>query len=250
MSAARRLRERAGMTYAAGYRGVRRLFERAAPRSARVERELFDLRRPEPASRRFGLDRGRPIDRFYIESFLEEHSDDVRGRVLEIAEPTYTERFGDGRVSRSDVLDAAEEAPDATIHGDLATGEGIPPGAFDCFVLTQTLSLVYDVEAAVGHAREALAPGGVVLATVPGISHQSQVGIEEFPDYWRFTKLGLRRVFEKHFGAGDLEVRAYGNVVAACAFLRGLADHELEREWLEPHDPEYELLIAVRAVRR
>ena len=44
----------------------------------------------EPLSRRFGLDRGRPVDRVFIERWLEAHAADVRGRVLEVYEPTYT----------------------------------------------------------------------------------------------------------------------------------------------------------------
>ena len=63
----------------------------------------------EPLSRRFGLDRGRPVDRVFIERFLERHADDVRGRVLEVYEPAYTERFGGDSVTKSDVV-AAEIA--------------------------------------------------------------------------------------------------------------------------------------------
>ena len=62
---------------------------------------------PEPVSREFGFERGRPIDRWYIERFLREHAGDVRGRVLEVAESTYTQWYGDGAVTGSDVLYAA-----------------------------------------------------------------------------------------------------------------------------------------------
>ncbi len=43
-----------------------------------------ELRRLTPISDVWGLDRGRPLDRYYIESFLERHRGDIRGRVLEV----------------------------------------------------------------------------------------------------------------------------------------------------------------------
>ena len=60
--------------------------------------------------------------------------------------------------------------PEATIVADLADAAHIPADAFDCIILTQTLHLIFDVRAAVATVRRILAPGGVVLATVPGIS--------------------------------------------------------------------------------
>jgi SAM-dependent methyltransferase len=188
----------------------------------------------------------------YIERFLADCAGDVRGRVLEIYEPTYTERFGGDRVTRTDVLDAAADAPRATIRGDLETGEGLPDEAFDCFICTQTLSLVFDVRAALLNARRMLAPGGVLLATVPGISHRAsgRGEGEEFPDQWRFTAAGLRRAAAEVFGAGAVEVRAWGNVAVAAAFLYGQAEHELDPSLFAWDDPDFELILALRATKR
>ena len=41
------------------------------------------FRRLTPISRLWGSDRGLPIDRYYLERFLERHAGDVRGHVLE-----------------------------------------------------------------------------------------------------------------------------------------------------------------------
>ena len=41
---------------------------------------LGTLRRTTPLSTVWGADRGTPLDRFYIEGFLEEHLSDIRGR--------------------------------------------------------------------------------------------------------------------------------------------------------------------------
>ena len=53
----------------------------------------------------FGYDRGRPIDRYYIEEgVLARYGDDIRGLVLEIGDASYTQEFGGERVRVSDVL--------------------------------------------------------------------------------------------------------------------------------------------------
>src|SRR6185503_1474005 len=56
-----------------------------------------DLRRLRPVSRTFGYDRGLPVDRYYIESFLERNRRDIDGRTLEIGDDEYTRRFGGER---------------------------------------------------------------------------------------------------------------------------------------------------------
>ncbi|MGB2696377.1 MAG: class I SAM-dependent methyltransferase, partial [Candidatus Zixiibacteriota bacterium] len=47
-----------------------------------------------PISRQFGFDRGKPIDRYYIENFLNENKHFIRGRVLEIGDNSYTKKYG------------------------------------------------------------------------------------------------------------------------------------------------------------
>lgn len=219
-------------------------------RPAPTALETLGLTRLDPVSRTFGFDRGKPIDRWYIERFLAGHAADVRGRVLEVAESTYTEWYGGADVERSDVLHAAPGNPHATIVGDLTTGEGIPAAAFDCFVMTQTLPFVYDVAGAVRGAQRLLRPGGVVLATVPGMSQVSREDQRDWGDWWRFTSQGAHRLFGEVFGEDAVQVRSHGNVLAACAFLYGLAAEELTEAQLAHRDPDYELLTTIRAVRR
>jgi SAM-dependent methyltransferase len=208
------------------------------------------LTRLEPVSRTFGFERGRPIDRWYIERFLAAHASDVRGRVLEVAESTYSQRYGGDGVERADVLHAAPGNPQATIVGDLTTGEGIPEAAFDCFVMTQTLPFIYEVADAVRGVHRLLKPGGIVLASVPGMSQVSREDQRDWGDWWRFTSQGARRLFGEVFGDDAVQVTAHGNVLAACAFLYGLAAEDLTQAQLAHHDPEYELLTTVRAVKR
>jgi SAM-dependent methyltransferase len=201
----------------------------------------------EPVSRQFGFERGKPVDRWYIERFLNAHRADVRGAVLEVAESTYTQWYGDGEVTRSDVLHR-EGNDDSTLVGDLTTGEGLPQHAYDCFICTQTLPFIYDVHAAVRGMANVLKPGGVLLATVPGMSQVSRDDKRDWGDWWRFTSQGTQRLFEEAFE--HVETEAHGNVLSAAAFLYAYAAEELAEAELEHRDPDYELLITVRATAR
>jgi SAM-dependent methyltransferase len=208
------------------------------------------LRRRAPLSQQWGDDRGGPVDRYYIEGFLAACRKDVRGRVLEIAEDVYSRWFGGSRVTRFDILEYQKgEHPRATIVGDLTAADHIPSNTFDCVIVTQTLQLIYDVEAAIGTIHRILKPGGVALITVPGISQLNRHDRETWGDYWcwGFTARTLERLFREHFQSGDVEVEAHGNVLAATAFLYGLGRGELTRRELDFRDPEYQLLITVRA---
>lgn len=226
--------------------GIRPLVRRLRTRSG-ID---FGSQSPlQPLSRIFGLDRGLPVDRYYITGFLSDHAEEVRGRVLEIAEDTYTLRFGGDRVTKSDVLSMEESSPKATIVADLTDAEQIPSDTFDCIICTETLHLIYDVRAAIDTLHRILKPGGVLLATVPGISQISRYDMDRWGDHWRFTSRSARRLFEEFFPADQLSVSAHGNVLVAASFLYGVVTEELRREELEYHDPDYELEITVRAVK-
>jgi glycosyltransferase involved in cell wall biosynthesis len=208
------------------------------------------LRRLTPVSRRFGWDRGGlPIDRYYIERFLEQCASDIAGHVLEVRDDAYTRKFGGDRVVRSDVIHPTTDNDKATIVADLTSAEHVPSNSFDCIVLTQVLPFIFDVQAAVRTLYRILRPGGVVLATMPGISQVVRYDMDRWGDYWRFTSLSARRIFECAFSEGEVRVETHGNVLAATAFLQGLSSRELRPDELNHRDPDYEVLITVRAVK-
>ncbi len=198
------------------------------------------LRRTRPLSDYWGFDRGTPVDRHYIEGFLAEHRRDIRGRVLEVQDSGYTDRFGSG-VEGRDVLDIDPANPRATIVADLSKLAGLPARAFDCFILTQTLHLIYDLPAAIRSCHHLLRPGGVLLVTGPSVSRVRN------GDFWRFTPASLGRLLEESFG--QVTVRAYGNVLAATAFLYGMAKEEVPRRLLDKHDEHFPVIVAARAVK-
>jgi hypothetical protein len=90
----------------------------------------------------------------------------------------------------------------------------------------------------------------VLLATVPGITKISPPEDEEFGEWWHFTGRSLGRLAEEAFGPGNVEVATYGNVLSASGFLYGLAASDLRAEELGVHDPLYEVVVCVRAVKR
>jgi SAM-dependent methyltransferase len=208
-----------------------------------------DLRRLAPVSPTWGFDRGQPIDRYYIERFLKQHQAAVRGRCLEIKEAAYTKWLGDGRTTALDVLDIDERNARATRHGDLTVGAGIPDESYDCFVLTQTLHLLYDHKGALAHAVRVLKPGGTLLLTVPAVSRVPPEEGSLDTDYWRFTEASVRRLLSELLPLEAFEVSVYGNVLAATAFLQGLAAEELRAEELDQCDPHFPVIVAARATK-
>jgi SAM-dependent methyltransferase len=206
------------------------------------------LRRTTPISREWGSDRGRPVDRYYVEKFLRRHAADIHGRVVGIGDGGYTRLFGGDRVSRSDVLTIETDNPEATLVADLADAPQLSADTFDCMICPQTLQLIYDLPAAIRTTHRILKPGGIVLATVPGITH---IGDARWAESWcwSLTRSSATRLFGEAFGAQNVQVVAYGNVLAAISFLVGLADHELRHDELDEFDPAYEVVIGVRAVK-
>ena len=242
-----------------------RLRKRAYRVFARLRRSLLgipqagavdfgDLRRVTPIGREFGLDRplpgderGSPVDRYYIERFLQSHAADIHGRVLEIGDDAYTRRYGGDRVTGCDVLNITPDNPAATIVADLADAPQIADASFDCAIVTQTLHLIYDVRSAIRTLHRILKPDGVLLMTVPGLTLVPTTSVWGHTWYWAFTELAVRRMLEEVFHAPRIEIDSGGNVLAAMAFLQGMAAQELTPEELSAADPDYPLILAARA---
>lgn len=216
------------------------------PKIGRVD--FGDLGTTRPVSLDFGWDRGDPVDRFYIETFLAGRAADIRGRVLEVGDDAYSRRYGGANVTHQDVLHVDGTNPKATLTGDLSSAGTLPHETFDCIVLTQTLQLIFDLPQAVACLYAALKPGGVLLLTVPGISQldRHRWGAHW---YWAFTTLSIRRLFESSFGTEALNIESHGNVYAAIAFLTGVVRQEVDTAKLEENDPAYPVIITVRASR-
>lgn len=221
----------------------------SVPRSLELGQvDLGDLRRLEPISRDWGIDRGQPVDRYYIEAFIEQRTDAIAGRVLEFEEPRYTTMFGDGRVTRVDVLDVVGGAA-VTYRCRLEEGHELPSDSFDCIICTQVLQYIYDIGSAMRTLHRVLKPGGSLLLTVPGIT-PARDG-DEYGDawYWSFTEASTSRLCKEAFGEVSIETEVFGNVLAGAAFLHGLAVFDVTPDQLDYLDPDYQVIIGAQVMK-
>lgn len=197
---------------------------------------------PEPVSRQFGTERGTPVDRYYIEKFLEEHRHLVKGDVLEIEDNTYSLRYGEGRLTRSIVMDVENGGGDV-LKGNLETGDGIRDELADCFILTQTLMYLFDLKSAVHNIGRLLKKDGTVLVTCSGISQNSRRCMDDYGCCFNFNVDGLRKIFLQEPGLEVVEAGSYGNVKTVMAHIGGLCREDLDAGDFLENDKYYPLIV-------
>ena len=221
-------------------------FRKGAPAVGWVNMGDFD--RVTPFNTQFGYDRGGPVDRYYIENFLEQQKSFIAGRVLEIGDNEYTLRFGGERIAQSDILHVDEKNPKATFVGDLSNAPHLPDNAFDCIILTQTLHLIYDYVSAIKTCYRILKPGGRLLLTVPGISHIDQ---DKWKDIWlwSFTNTSISKILAEVFPTDKTTITTHGNVLVATAFLYGMGLPEIKKKKMDYCDPHYQVIITACAIK-
>lgn len=203
----------------------------------------------KPISDIFGLDRGLPIDRFYIESFLKENSLHIKGVILEVAEREYTMKYGTD-IEKSYCMHVCDANGDNSIVANLETGEGVIDGLADCFILTQTLPFIFNVASAARNAVRFLKDGGVALVTVSGITQISRYDMDRWGHYWSFTTASLKRLFEACEEVEHVEVKSYGNVKCAVSGLYGLAVEDMTQDDLAYQDGDYQQIITAVVRKR
>jgi len=199
----------------------------------------------KPLSHNFGSNRGEPIDRYYIEKFLSENKGLIKGACLEIDDNFYTKKFGDN-ILKSDVLDINKNNDKANIRADLRNAPEINDHEYDCIILTQVLQFIDEYESTIKECRRILKPGGTLLATLPSIS-RIDVRAGTKGDYWRFTHASAEFIFSKFFDKNSLEIKSRGNVLVGTAFWVGMAREELSLKKLDYNDPDFPVIITVRA---
>lgn len=202
----------------------------------------------EPVSREFGMERGTPIDRVYIEQFLYKAAKDLSNvsTILEVGSDTYSRKFfNNDDLIQYDILRHEQGV-------DLTNKATLPHNHYDVFVCTQVFNFIYDVKAAIRGAYYLLKPGGTLLATVQGnVGQVSRTDMKLYGDYWRFTDLGIGLLISEVFGDDQVRVYPYGNALIATAFVQGLSLEDLEDEsLLDSVESEYAINIGVIATKR
>ncbi len=199
----------------------------------------------EPISKVYGFDRGKPIDRYYVELFLEENRSHIKGKCLEITDTQYTKRFGGKKVTLADALDIDKNNHNATIYGDLRNLVNVPSNKYDCLIVTQTLVMIDDYEAAIKECKRILKPRGSLLVTMPCLSPVWNIKNHN----WRFTKASATYIFSKYFLKRKLKIKTYGNVLAGQAFWVGMSQEDLSRKELEYNDPYFPVIVTIKAIK-
>jgi len=207
---------------------------------------LFSIK---PISSVFGYDRGTPIDRIYINDFLNNNSNCIKGVVCEIEDDQYSRKFTQN-IKKSIILKYNENDTNNNKGSDLTELSTLPCNEVNCFILTQTLPFIFDFKKAIIGIHFLLAIDGIALVTVPGISQISRYDMDRWGDYWRFTDLSIRKSFEEVFGIDNVEVETYGNVLAANSFLNGISGEEMKHNELFHKDRDYQVLIVVKATKK
>jgi hypothetical protein len=90
--------------------------------------------------------------------------------------------------------------------------------------------------------------GGVLLTTLPSTT-RTKIDDPSGAWFWVFTTTSAQRLFEEVFPAENIKTTSFGNLHAAVSFLKGLASEELRPEELDYCDPNYQIIVCVRAVK-
>jgi len=220
---------------------------------ARINRVLFPMqgywtavKTTKPISSKFGFDRGRPIDRYWIEDFLEKHKNYIKGNCMEVTGSAYTLKYGADKVKKVDVLDVDTNNKKATIYGDLRDLHlVISDNTYDCIILTHVLGLIDNLDKAVSECHRILKPGGVLIATSSCFSPT----YDTKSNYWRFTPQGAKYLFGKYFKENNLKIFSYGNVLTGQCFWAGMSQEDLTEEQLKYNDPKYPCVVGIQAIK-
>ncbi len=227
---------------------IKKLYRIITYQNSKLLQEIINM--PiNPIDDAFGTKRGTAIDRYYIEKFLEKNQAFIYGKCLEIAEDTYTKKYGQSKVTSSVMLHV-QGLGDNVIKGNLETGENIEENDFDSMIITQTLMFIYDLKSTVKNIYKGLKNGGTALITVSGIAKIARYDDDNWGEFHSFYMNGLKKLFVPIFGEDNVQIIHYGNVKSAIAFLYGATVEELSVTDFEYVDKDYPVIYGIKATKK
>lgn len=205
----------------------------------------FSTQTAQPASRRFGYDRGTPIDRYWTDKWITANKGQIHGVCLEIGDNRYTMQYGN-KISRTDVLDVNGSNTKATIVSSLTDcQQTINDQTYDCIILTHVLGLIDQPEKAISECYRILKPGGTLLITSACLAPQ----LDNNEGYWRFTPKGIHYLLSKSFKPENITVKSYGNAQAGALFFMGYSQQDLTDQELTVNDPQFPCIAGAVATK-
>lgn len=192
-----------------------------------------------PYSRNFGLERGSPVGRYYVEKFLRENAESIAGNCLEFGEPRYKSYFP--KAAKYEITDVVSR-PGVHYVCDIHEPQGMPKNYFNAVICTQVFEHVAYPEKAARSLFELMAPGGILLLTAPFINPVHYVPT----DFRRFTPECLDMIIQDAGFVVEM-VGFGGNSLVSTGSLLGMVQEDFSTAELEKKDPVYPYNILVRA---
>ena len=127
---------------------------------------------------------------------------------------------------------------------DLSEPDSLPVGRFDCFILTQTLQDMPNVDIAIRNAWRAMAAGGTLLIAVATLRDLDPVRGGTY--LRRLTRLGLERVVARTCQGAEIETRGYGNMLVGTATPIGRSTQHPTQSQIESYDARFPLVACAR----
>lgn len=143
------------------------------------------------------------LERYLLQKQVKKFGHYIRGSVLDLGSgelDRYGKWFNCEKYTKMDIF----ENPNVDVVGS-ADSIPFPDSNFDSVIATQVFEHVPYPEKSASEVFRVLKPGGYFLMTVP----QTNELHEEPHDYWRYTKFGIKELFERH-GLYSVEIDQRG----------------------------------------
>jgi len=194
-----------------------------------------------PFSRNFGIERGSPVGRYYVENFLLAKQTYVKGRCLEFGQSRYKSFFP--FAEKYEVIDIVNRRG-VNYVCDIHNINSMPKGVFNTIICTQVFEHLAHPEIASRSIYELLAQDGVLLLTAPFINPVHYIPT----DFRRFTPECLQMILEEAGLVVD-EIDFGGNSLVSTGSLLGMVQEDFSKRELELKDPVYPYNVCIRAHR-
>lgn len=199
-----------------------------------------DLKKSVPICQAFGLTRGTPVDRYYLQKYLTEIKPQIVGEILEVGGiPKDRDFYQVNSDSRYRNLNL-EAGPGIDIAGDVHDVSVIEPESLDSVIIFNVLEHCYAPWIAIDNIYKWLKKGGKCFAMVP-----SAIRVHATPvDYWRPLPDAFSWMFRNYSGQ---KLYVYGNPISVIASYHGIAVEELTTEDLDAFHPDYPVATCIVA---